>query len=305
MAEAAVDKSGSERFYCHQCSQEIRPNLPDFTCPHCQNGFIEPIANSQPSPSSSTSTSARPEVDPASQFAELWGQTFLQNFRNHYPERDEGASWARERDSDDEERNLETTRQRHRTFPGPRVAFRRTRPIRNQYVQGLLQYLVDRIGGEAGLVHGIPVNIIPLHSNPGDYAWGTGGLDTIITQLLNQLEGSGVPPADQEKIDMLPIVKIAQEHVDRTLQCSVCMEDFVLNEEVRRLPCDHHYHNDCIVPWLKLHGTCPVCRKNLIGEDTSLNPSAEAAIINDLVDTNSQPREPGNSNEPGQSDDMT
>ena len=39
---------------------------------------------------------------------------------------------------------------------------------------------------------------------------------------------------------------------DKTLQCSVCMEDFKLNEEVRKLPCDHHFHTDCIVPWLKM-----------------------------------------------------
>lgn len=26
-------------------------------------------------------------------------------------------------------------------------------------------------------------NILPIHGNPGDYAWGSGGLDNIITQV--------------------------------------------------------------------------------------------------------------------------
>ena len=39
---------------------------------------------------------------------------------------------------------------------------------------------------------------------------------------------------------------------DKNLQCSVCMDDFKLDEETRKLPCNHRYHNDCIVPWLEL-----------------------------------------------------
>ncbi|ESP05429.1 hypothetical protein LOTGIDRAFT_102357 [Lottia gigantea] len=105
-----------------------------------------------------------------------------------------------------------------------------------------------------------------LHGSPGDYAWGAHGFDSIISQLLNQLEGSGAPPAPEEKIENLPKVKINQEQVGKTLQCSVCFDDYSLGEEVNKLPCEHHYHPQCIIPWLKLHGTCPICRKDLNGE---------------------------------------
>ena len=33
-----------------------------------------------------------------------------------------------------------------------------------------------------------------MYGNPGDYAWGRGGLDVIVTQLLNQMDGTGPPP---------------------------------------------------------------------------------------------------------------
>lgn len=251
----------------------------DFTCPECDNGFIEEITEDV-NTASGTSTTQQPVPDPAARFAELWGRAFLESFSNHSAERDEGVAWARDRDSDDEEQEGSSRRQ-HRAFQPPRVSFRRTRPIRNQYLQGLFQYFTDRLdhelgggGGGGGVtMQGIPINFVPLHSNPEDYAWGAGGLDAIITQLLNQLEGSGAPPAQPERIDGLPSVHISQKQVENVLQCSVCMEDFSLDEEVKKLPCDHHYHTDCIVTWLKMHGTCPVCRKDLNGEDTSLKDS--------------------------------
>lgn len=89
-------------------------------------------------------------------------------------------------------------------------------------------------------------------ANLGDYVWGRDGLDAIVTQLMNQMEGTGPPPMPTDKLDNLPSVKICQEQVDRKLQCSVCWDDFNLHEEVKQLECDHVFHPDCIVPWLKL-----------------------------------------------------
>lgn len=36
------------------------------------------------------------------------------------------------------------------------------------------------------------------------------------------------------------------------LQCSVCWEDFTIDEKVMKLACDHMFHKDCITPWLEL-----------------------------------------------------
>lgn len=115
-----------------------------------------------------------------------------------------------------------------------------------------------------------------LHGNPGDYAWGSGGLDAVITQLLNNLDPAGPPPMPADDIKKLAKVEISEEQVSKNLQCSVCMEDFILEESVRQLPCSHLYHNDCIIPWLEMHGTCPICRK-VFGRDNSSTSQAEAS----------------------------
>jgi len=51
--------------------------------------------------------------------------------------------------------------------------------------------------------------------NPGDYAWGREGLDAIVTQLLNQMDGTGPPPLAEDKINSLPSVQISQEQVGK------------------------------------------------------------------------------------------
>ncbi|KAK2665924.1 hypothetical protein Ddye_004498 [Dipteronia dyeriana] len=42
--------------------------------------------------------------------------------------------------------------------------------------------------------------------------------------------------------------------------CAVCLEDFEPREKVMLTPCNHMFHEECIVPWIKSNGQCPVCR---------------------------------------------
>lgn len=73
--------------------------------------------------------------------------------------------------------------------------------------------------------------------NPADYVFGRDGLDTIVTQLLNQMDGTGPPPLAKDKIAEIAKVTVTAEQVNEKLQCSVCWEDFLLDEPVRKLPC--------------------------------------------------------------------
>ncbi|KAA8549297.1 hypothetical protein F0562_000981 [Nyssa sinensis] len=44
------------------------------------------------------------------------------------------------------------------------------------------------------------------------------------------------------------------------LTCSICLEQVNRGELVRSLPCLHQFHANCIDPWLRQQGTCPVCK---------------------------------------------
>ncbi|VCW79558.1 unnamed protein product, partial [Gulo gulo] len=140
-----------------------------------------------------------------------------------------------------------------------------------------------------------------LHSNPMDYAWGANGLDAIITQLLNQFENTGPPPADKEKIQALPTVPVTEEHVGSGLECPVCKDDYGLGERVRQLPCSHLFHDGCIVPWLQQHDSCPVCRKSLTGQNTATNPPGLTGVSFSSSSSSSSSSSPSNENPAGNS----
>eukprot|EP01050_Picozoa_sp_SAG11_P003641 SAG11_NODE_211_length_12281_cov_11.326219_5_plen_498_part_00 len=53
--------------------------------------------------------------------------------------------------------------------------------------------------------------------------------------------------------------------------CAVCQESFSLGDEYTRMPCEHHFHTECLKPWLTEHNTCPTCRYELETDDKDYN----------------------------------
>lgn len=86
---------------------------------------------------------------------------------------------------------------------------------------------------------------------------------------LTENDRPGPPPAAASAIEALPRVKISETHQTNDTHCPVCKDEFEVDGEATELPCKHLYHSDCIVPWLAIHNTCPVCRYEIGGGDYS------------------------------------
>ncbi|CAD5187237.1 unnamed protein product [Musa acuminata subsp. malaccensis] len=82
----------------------------------------------------------------------------------------------------------------------------------------------------------------------------------------------GPSPAPAASIYALPTVRIS-EPASSLPACAICKDEFPLDSTARRLPCSHLYHSDCIVPWLSLHNSCPVCRSRLPSSSSSSDGS--------------------------------
>lgn len=120
---------------------------------------------------------------------------------------------------------------------GPRRRRTHRRGLRMQNIGRLDNVLLEILQTLSGNNEALSNAPMFFMGNPGDYAWGREGIDTIVTQLLNQMDTTGPPPLPKDKIDEIPKVDVTQEQVDLKLQCSVCWEDFQLSETVRKLSC--------------------------------------------------------------------
>ncbi|KAG8517564.1 RING finger protein 11 [Galemys pyrenaicus] len=51
---------------------------------------------------------------------------------------------------------------------------------------------------------------------------------------------------------------------ERASECAICLLDFTPEGPVRRLPCLHTFHRECVDVWLLKALTCPLCRHPVV-----------------------------------------
>ncbi|XP_020551744.1 probable E3 ubiquitin-protein ligase RHC2A isoform X2 [Sesamum indicum] len=83
---------------------------------------------------------------------------------------------------------------------------------------------------------------------------------TVLIQELTQNDRPHPLPTPESAIEGLPMVELNSEHLKNDSCCPVCKDEFEVGARATELPCKHLYHSECIVPWLHIHNTCPVCR---------------------------------------------
>ncbi|KAF2736741.1 hypothetical protein EJ04DRAFT_149695 [Polyplosphaeria fusca] len=106
----------------------------------------------------------------------------------------------------------------------------------------------------------------PGNGTMGDFVYSQEGLDRIISQLMEQTQSSNAPgPASQQEIDALVRKPVTTEMLgsEGRADCSICMEEVNIGEEVTELPCHHWFHHPCVAAWLAEHDTCPHCRQGI------------------------------------------
>ena len=79
--------------------------------------------------------------------------------------------------------------------------------------------------------------------------------------ILNNIEETKITLSDIE-FDKLNKRKYNCKY---NTTCTICFDDFKLNEEIIQLECNHNYHIECIKEWLCNNSNkCPLCKKDAL-----------------------------------------
>jgi hypothetical protein len=103
---------------------------------------------------------------------------------------------------------------------------------------------------------------------------------------LGRGRGGAAPapaPAPAASIDAVPTVEVSEPGA----VCAICKDDLPVAAAARRLPCGHLYHSTCIVPWLEVHNSCPICRARLPS-----NPEPRREVVVVVVQSSSEQEPP-------------
>ncbi len=81
--------------------------------------------------------------------------------------------------------------------------------------------------------------------------------------------------------------RVPKTRLKKTDICPICAEPFLEDQYplVVQLPChpSHKFDLECIAPWLKLQGTCPLDRKELEKKKEVIIPDADEEDYDDMI----------------------
>lgn len=127
----------------------------------------------------------------------------------------------------------------------------------------------------------------------GDSAYSATTLPIGAAAARSRRQQRGLDPAVLETFPTMAYADV-KEHkaVKGALECAVCLSEFDDDETLRLLPkCSHVFHPDCIDTWLASHVTCPVCRANLVPDDTDAPAAGDQPAELSSVHPAPQPQE--------------
>ena len=265
--------NNAKKFWCFNCNSECQINIikenddEEYQCTKCKNSFIEEISK---------------EDNPQNFHIEQSQQIISQNNNiiTNYTISISNINSNNENQTQNNQSNVEKPDEYGMNntllfLPSTVNYIRRDNNINNR--NSLFNYasgdIVTEILGQNN--H----NIFISQNFNNNYAPILGFLsnhnnDTQFESLLNIIMSfdsihKGNPPASERAINNLKKIEINENNINTFNEqvCNVCLEIYKEGQISIKLDCGHCFHEKCIVQWLTMRNTCPVCRHELESND--------------------------------------
>lgn len=81
---------------------------------------------------------------------------------------------------------------------------------------------------------------------------------------------------------------VAEKEEDRE-KCTICLVNFEVDIEVRKLNCKHLFHMNCVDTWLKCNKKCPMCRISCDDTKTTILPMTDDGAPAGVAEVTTEP----------------
>jgi hypothetical protein len=95
--------------------------------------------------------------------------------------------------------------------------------------------------------------------------------ERVDTDVMYQFLDINLDPYDPPSENLLNQCTDYEYQKNETEECCVvCLCDFDEHEKVKKLICNHLFHDGCIMKWFENHATCPICKTSLKENTTAI-----------------------------------
>ncbi|KAL0900210.1 hypothetical protein Bca101_084171 [Brassica carinata] len=318
-----MDDATAIRYWCHMCSRSVDPVIEGeiINCNFCQSGFVEEMDETP-----DQVTNDHPPHQAAAE--SLWAPILLGMMNDHDQNARNNQTASESNDDDDGgggddddgggqnndgefdlERHLEEIMRRRRRhsaaildlLQGIRAGLSvESENSDDNNQDNELVVLINSFNQRIRIQDSVDASSVPSGSL-GDYFIGP-GFEMLLQRLAENDPNSryGTPPATKEAVESLETVRVVEGSVVQ--QCTVCLDDFEIGVEAKEMPCKHMFHSECLLPWLELHSSCPVCRYLLPAGDDDGEAKTDAETSSNVSMENNGTSVDSSSNNPSVND---
>ena len=273
-----------KRYWCFSCNKEckiikvIEDGDEVYQCSTCKNAFVEEMEdNNKQTPSQNQQTSQNLQTPSQNQ------QTQPQNLQNQSRTRinitinNNNINVNNIRTNNTYARNNQNNRGQYQYGMNNTLLFL---PSTVNYVvmntDNFIPSMMDSIGSIfTNLTPAFNTILNSLNMNNGLISFlNNHNNDFQFNNLVNILMSFDVgsnrhPPASDKAIKELKKIEINENNLNdyKNITCNICLENFEIGNILRILECNHEFHENCIITWLKSNNTCPICRHELESND--------------------------------------